>query len=135
MTVVDGTCIGSETCDAVSLVNTGDAYFNGRGDAGETDPDFAQAVLMYRRAAEMGDATGQVKLGGCYKKGLGVEKDLAEAARWYRLAADQGDAAGQSKLGTCYFLGEGVEENKTTAVGGFRLAAEQGHLVAQNTLG
>ena len=57
-------------------------YFGGRG----VPQDYAQAALWSRKAAEQGNALGQVMLGSLYAKGLGVTQDAAEAYFWLDLA-------------------------------------------------
>jgi ribosomal protein L7/L12 len=47
-------------------------------------------VKKYRKAAELGDAEGQYRLGLCYQEGFGVTKDEAEAVKWCRKAVEQG---------------------------------------------
>ena len=51
---------------------------------------YESAVQYYTRAAEMGNAEAQYRLGCCYETGIGVEQDLAEAEFWIRQSADQG---------------------------------------------
>ena len=51
---------------------------------------FESAVQYYTRAAELGNAEAQYKLGCCYETGTGVEQDLNEAEFWFRKAAEQG---------------------------------------------
>ena len=51
---------------------------------------YESAVQYYTRAAELGNAEAQYKLGCCYETGTGVEQDLAEAEFWIRQSADQG---------------------------------------------
>ena len=53
--------------------------------------DEVEAVKWYRRAAEQGDADGQMWLWGMYHDGEGVPKDEVEALKWVLLAAAQGD--------------------------------------------
>ena len=77
-------------------------YADGRGVARD---DAEADVRWYRRAAEQGNASGQVNLGLRYSTGRGVARDDAEAVRWYRRAAEQGNASGQYNLG----LGEAME--------------------------
>jgi TPR repeat protein len=49
-------------------------------------------VMIWRQAAEAGDAGGQFSLGRAYECGdFGVPRDLAEALRWYTQAALNGD--------------------------------------------
>jgi TPR repeat protein len=60
--------------------------------------DYAEAVRLYRLAAEQGHAAAQNNLGYMFEHGKGVRKNRAEAIRWYRLAAAQGQAVASSAL-------------------------------------
>ena len=51
---------------------------------------YESAVQYYTRAAELGNAEAQYKLGCCYETGIGVEQDLNKAEFWIRQSADQG---------------------------------------------
>ncbi|MBR6241167.1 MAG: SEL1-like repeat protein [Lentisphaeria bacterium] len=51
---------------------------------------YESAVQYYTRAAEMGNAEAQYRLGCCYETGIGVEQDLNKAEFWIRQSADQG---------------------------------------------
>jgi TPR repeat protein len=62
------------------------------------DQDHAEAVRLYRLAADQGGAIAQYLLGRCYENGTGVGEDHAEAVRLYQLAADQGLAEAQQSL-------------------------------------
>ena len=53
---------------------------------------FESAVMYYTKAAELGNAEAQYKLGCCYETGTGVEQDLNKAEFWIRQSADQGMA-------------------------------------------
>lgn len=97
--------------------------------------DDAQAVRLWREAAEKGNAAAQYDLGWAYKNGRGVAQSDIEAVRWYRLAAEQGYADAQFALGWMYENGRGVAQNDIEAVRWYRLAAEQGHALAQYNLG
>ena len=75
---------------AEELTNQGvDAYEAG---------NYAKAVELYRKAAEMGLREAQANLASCYKDGNGVPKDMAKAVEWYRKAAAQGNAEAQKWL-------------------------------------
>lgn len=50
--------------------------------------DYAEAVRLYRRAADLGHAAAISNLGLCYANGEGVEQDHKEAVRLFRQAAD-----------------------------------------------
>jgi TPR repeat protein len=97
--------------------------------------DYAEAVKLYRKAAEQGNASAQFNLGNMYSNGEGVTPDDTEAVKWYRKAADQGHASAQLNLGNMYDNGEGVMLDDTKAVKWYRKAAEQGHAKAQFNLG
>lgn len=78
--------------------------------------DTAIAISWYRRAADLGDAPSQGRLGWIYQYGRGVPEDVAQAISWYRKAADQGDFVSQNSLGQIYEYGDGeVEMSKETA--------------------
>ena len=53
---------------------------------------YESAVQYYTKAAELGNAEAQYKLGCCYETGTGVEQDLKGAEFWFRQSADQGMA-------------------------------------------
>ena len=60
--------------------------------------DYIQAMRWYRKAADKGDTSAMLKIGGLYENGLGVKQDHIEAMRWYRKAADKGDADAKAAL-------------------------------------
>jgi TPR repeat protein len=93
------------------------------------------AFQWYRKSAEQGNVTAQLRLGGRYAYGDGVPKDATEAVKWYRKAAEQGNAYAQFKLGEKYYFGEGVPKDATEAVKWYRKSAEQGKAYAQFNLG
>ena len=63
--------------------------------------DFETAVPLLQKAADAGDATGQLWLGTCYSKGIGVEQNDAEAVKYFQLAADQGNLSAKYNLALC----------------------------------
>lgn len=52
--------------------------------------DMAEAMRLYREAAQQGHAEAQEELGYCYEFGRGVAIDIEEAEKWYQLS-NQGD--------------------------------------------
>jgi TonB family protein len=56
-----------------------------------TDADREQALLLLRKAAELGHAYAQFDLGERLQKGDGMKADLEEALGWYRKSAAQGN--------------------------------------------
>lgn len=109
--------------------------FIAKGDAAYQKSDFVNAVTWFRKAAEKGDARGQVRLGRAYLNGQGVAQDNVEGIKLLREAAEQGDAQGQSTLGIMYLSGRGVAKNDGEAVKLLREAAEQGDVQGQFALG
>lgn len=56
-------------------------------------------ILMYRRAAEMGDLEAMCSLGNCYYNGQGgLTKDTSKAVEWYRKAAEAGSSEATKRL-------------------------------------
>lgn len=54
--------------------------------------EYELGVRCFRRAADLGDAEAQYRLGECYLAGEGVRKNRNEAARWFARAVEQGYA-------------------------------------------
>jgi TPR repeat protein len=98
-------------------------------------PDYVNAAIWYRRAADMGHAAAQNDLGWLYQNGWGVPRDLGQAVYWYRQSANQGFATGQVNLGFMYQKGRGVPVNYVEAVRLYRLAAAQNDSTAADNLG
>jgi TPR repeat protein len=130
-----GLALGRESAAAGSCFGqfaAGICYDNGYGGVAW---DSAEAVRLYRLAAEQGHAAAQFNLGSMFEDGQGVAQDYAEAVRLYRLAAEQGHAAAQNILGSMFEDGQGVAQDYAEAVRLYRLAAEQGFSIAQVNLG
>ena len=94
-------------------------------------------ILMYRRAAEMGDPQGMVRLEGTffYEQG-GLTTDEDRAAERYRKAAEAGDAVAMNNLGYAYEYGkEGLTKDEAKAVEWYQKAAKAGNETAMCNLG
>ena len=50
------------------------------------EKDIAEAVRLYRLAAEKGSLEAKFRLGWCYANGAGVEKDEEKALKYYNEA-------------------------------------------------
>ena len=96
---------------------------------------YGMAVKQYYRAAMLGYAPAQYKLGHCYDRGKGVPMAKEEAVRWYRMAAEQGDTDALYALGVCFEVGNGVRYDFEEMLKWYRLAAEEGDMDAQYCLG
>jgi|HubBroStandDraft_1064217.scaffolds.fasta_scaffold43920_2 TPR repeat protein len=86
----------------------------------------AEAVRLYRLAADQGYAVAESNLGHMYSEGLGAEQNDAEAIKLNRLAADRGFAHAQFHLGIAYEHGRGVPQDEALAYMWFSLSAAQG---------
>ena len=96
--------------------------------------DSAQALALYRLAAEQNFDEAQCSLGSIYDIGQGVAQDLTEALRWYRLAAAQGHPQALYKLACCHEEGRGVRRNKAEAIRLYRRALDAGNRHAAEAL-
>jgi TPR repeat protein len=108
--------------------------FNQGMDAYEAE-DYAKAVELWHKSADMGNDNAQNALGNCYLYGNGVPQDDKKAAEWYRKSADQGHEFAQNNLAMCYYNGNGVPQDFKKAAEWFRKSADQGYDEAQNNLG
>ena len=122
---------GRRKGNASAQYNLALMYHDGRG----VPQNHAEAVRLFRRAAEQNHALAQSWLGLMYERGQGVPTNNAEAVKWYQRAAEQGDVYAQLNLGFMYYEGHGVSQNYAEAAQLFRPAAEQGEADAQLRLG
>lgn len=119
-----------KTEEEVWLDKGEDFHFGRNG----VEKDYVEAVKWYQKAADRGNAKGEVSLGLMYENGYGVEKDYGEAVKWYQKAAEQGNADGEAHLGLMYGRGYGVEKDYGDAIKWIRKAADQGNPLGQANL-
>jgi uncharacterized protein len=55
-----------------------------------TDQNDAEAVIWYRKAADLGHAEAQFNLGEMYEEGKGVAANIDMALTWYKKACENG---------------------------------------------
>jgi len=122
----------AENGDPVALFYIALMYDTAEG----LEENYPQAMLLYRRAADLGYAPAQNNLGVMYETRAGSDRSYKDAAFWYRKAAAQGYAPAQYNLGVMYFIGRGSEvpRNYKEAVAWYQKAATQGYAPAQNSL-
>jgi hypothetical protein len=65
----------------------------------------AEAVVLYRKAADRGEPAGEVGLGRAYADGAGVAKDPARALELYRSAGEKGYGPAFDQLARAYLTG------------------------------
>lgn len=85
-------------------------------------PNFNKILVL----AAQGDINAQIKLGGMYGTGKGVQQNDAKALEWLSKAADQGSSMAQLLIGNIYYNGYGVEKNYIKAAEWYKKAADQG---------
>jgi len=85
-----------------------------KGKVGYDDPSLS--VHFLTRAAELGDAEAQDRLGDLYEAGSQQTlKDFDMAARYFAQSAQQANDYGMMSLGLAFIRGQGVEQNKVQA--------------------
>ncbi|MCU0990753.1 MAG: SPOR domain-containing protein [Xanthomonadales bacterium] len=105
-------------------------YWQGEGVA----VDFRQAREWLLKAAELGHADAQAKLGFLYTDGKGVARDYAQAFEWFSKAAKGGSVDGLYNLGIFYLYGWGVEADRTMAKQYLAAASALGDEAAEEAL-
>jgi tetratricopeptide (TPR) repeat protein len=91
-----------------------------------------QAVIEFKKSAELGYAKAQFSLAQALQKGKGIDKNIEEATEWYKKAADQGLDRAQSGLAKI-LLKYGNDDK--SAVELLEVAASGGHAKSQVKLG
>jgi len=96
--------------------------------------DIEQAISLYTKAAQQGNAAAQFNLAWQYDTGRLIKQDNEKAIFWYTKAAEQSDSDAQFNLGNYYRIDDKIK-NLKTAVFWYTKAAEQGNPDAQFNLG
>lgn len=112
--------------NAEAQVKLGVCYVEGKGVASDDD----EAVVWFKKAADLGSAKAKFQLGQMCLRGRGMTRDEVEALRWFREAAEQGNADGQYALAQLIYP-EDIQEGLKW----YQFAATQGHSGAQCDLG
>ena len=66
------------------------SYAKGQG----VKQDYKKAIELFKKACDLGDATGCYNLGVFYAKGQGVKQDYKKAAELFKKACDSGNVIG-----------------------------------------
>lgn len=102
----------------------------------QTKDNRRKAFYYYKRAADLGYAPAQFKVGQLSYIGDGTEKNSSTAAHYLQMAVDQNYADAQYSLACMYKNKEcGYIATEQKAFQLFTKAAEQGHANAQISLG
>ena len=93
-----------------STYELGVAFYTGEG----VPEDEAEAVNMFRAAAEAGHSGAAYLLGDCLLDGIGTERDRAEALEWLIIAAELGHRGARSRVLAVLSKQEGVDYGRFT---------------------
>ena len=93
------------------MTNLGYLYEVGGGVA----LDKREAVRLYHKAADLGNATAMANLGSIYMRGDGIPANKAEALALLQKAAGLGNAHAMHNLANMYDRGDSVEKNPRKA--------------------
>lgn len=121
--------------DAEAAYRLGQIYQQGVGAEDGGGRDLAEALIWYRKAAELGHPLGQFKAGLLLESGQAGPLDLSEAAQWYEAAAEQGVIPAAFNLARFYEAGTGVPKNLGKAAALYEAAAQAGIATAARNLG
>jgi hypothetical protein len=122
VTIDPGLLAKANAGDAAAQVLVADAYAGGK----DSKPDYKQAAVWYRKAADQGNVGAEVHLADLYRDGRGLTRDMVQATDWYRKAGEAGDAGAQGALGILYSVGMGVPRDDVEAYYWLCLAALKG---------
>ncbi len=122
---------GGGAASAEENFDKGDRYYYGQS----VRKNLTLALRSYRKAADLGHAGAQNRIGWMFEKGEGIETDYTEAVKWYRRAAEQGHVNAMNDLGYMYRQGWGVPQTYSEALHWFRKAAERYDSYAEYNMG
>lgn len=86
--------------------------------------EFDKALPLYYKAAELGNADAQAKLGDIHLNGVCILQNFDEALKWFRKAAEQGQVDACFGLGVMNAKGYGADKNLSQALYWYSKAAE-----------
>ena len=114
-----------------------------QAEAAESEDKLSEALSLYEKAAQLGNAGAEYKCGEMYDDGRdlhhgGTPKDKDKAAKalyWYEKAAEQGHEDAQLTCSLWYDNGYGTTVNKAKALYWMEKRAERGDATAQFACG
>jgi tetratricopeptide (TPR) repeat protein len=112
----------------------GQDYFQ-RGYSAYQQQNYSEAISLYSRGADEGNADCMYSMGYLYAGGLGVKPDYRLAQTWYQKSADHGKIFALYNIGLLYLGGgAGVPRDCATARQWFEKAAAKGVSLARDWL-
>jgi hypothetical protein len=112
----------------------GQDYFQ-RGYSASQQQNYAEAISLYTRGSDEGNADCMYSMGYLYAEGLGARPDYRLAQTWYQKSADHGKIFALYNIGLLYLRGgAGITRDCATARQWFEKAAAMGVSLAANWL-
>jgi len=99
-----------------------------------TDAKKKEAISLFLRAADAGDASGMRNMGYVNAIGLGIPANKKEAVKWYTMSAEKGNAKAQCNLAVILRHGKHIRRNYSEALKWNQMSAEAGYSRAQANL-
>ena len=90
----------------------------------------AEAVPLFRRAAELGHAPAMLELGKMLLAGHDVPQDYTQALSWFRKAAEAGNPSAMVFVGVMTAKGIGTAKDEAQAAAWYRRGANAGYPAA-----
>ena len=107
-----------------------------KGEELEAAEKYVEALDMYKKAGEMGNADGLFRAGKFYHEGRsGVEINYELARKYYDRAVELGNNKAANNIGCMYLGGLGVNKDNVKAIEWYEKAANLGNVVAMTNLG
>jgi len=111
------------------------SHYESEGERYYRAANLTMAVQYFQKAADAGNAAGEMNLGRLYATGNGVEHDFDRARTLYEKAAADGNSEAMDNLGMLYDNGFGVTKDYAQAATWYRKAADAGNADAMTRLG
>ena len=106
-----------------------------KGEELEAAEKYVEALEMYKKAGEMGNADGLFRTGKFYDEGrAGVEVNYELARKYYDRAVDLNSAKAMNNLANMYCDGKGVIKNISKAIELYKKAIDLGNVTAMYNL-
>jgi TPR repeat protein len=121
----------AEAAHQLGILHWTDRYWDGHAAVG----DDAEAVRLFRSAADRDVAASFFYVGVAYHVGRGVAVSYPEARRWYEKGVAAGDASAMTNLAFMHFAGTGSAINYVEARRLGESAAALGDAAAKRLLG
>lgn len=118
-----------------AMNNLGALYLDGGLSRDGKTPNADMAVPLYRRAAELGNATSMLNLGNRAEYGEDGPRDGDAAIRWYEKAAFAGNSAAMVRLSQIYLNGEFGKHDPQLGYDWGRRAADLGEADGMTNIG